>query len=233
MLAEFVYPVFLSLRDKKCLVCGFGSVGRRKARGALDAGAAQVLALDPFLKDLPEPEMADFINESRFSLEKRHCEETDIRDSFLVFAAASDRLENRRIAELCHKHAILCNCATEPGLGGFIVPAVARCRNIEAALSTGGASPLLARKWRSELEKWLEPRAALAWLMGRLRPSLVTEDCSANAENFNLMASSPLSQWLNEGNLDACAAWLAVNFKCLSREKINRVLAEFKDVFAG
>lgn len=232
MLAEFAYPVFLSLRDKKCLVCGFGSVGRRKARGVLAAGA-HVLALDPFFKDPPKPEMDAFINVGKFTLEKRPCEEADIRNSLLVFAASSDRQENLRIAELCHKHAILCNCATEPDLGGFIVPAVARCHNLQAALSTGGASPLLAGQWRCELEKWLEPRAAIAWLMGRLRPMLVTADCRTNAEKFQMMASSPLAQWLDKGNLDACADWLAANFDCISRERINRVLAEFKDVFAG
>ena len=41
------------------------------------------------------------------------------------------------------------------------------------ALSTGGASPALARRWRRELEDWLAPRVRMARLMGRLRPCVL------------------------------------------------------------
>ena len=74
----------------------------------------------------------------------------------LGFAATSNRETNDAVARACTERGILCNCADAPKDSSFIVPALVEQGNIAIALSTGGASPALARKIREDLETWLE-----------------------------------------------------------------------------
>ena len=68
MFSRFDYPVFLAPGKRQCLIAGFGEVGRRKLAGLLDAGAANVLVLDPYCENCPRPETGADIR-----LEKRNC----------------------------------------------------------------------------------------------------------------------------------------------------------------
>ncbi|MDE5879944.1 MAG: bifunctional precorrin-2 dehydrogenase/sirohydrochlorin ferrochelatase, partial [Desulfovibrio sp.] len=148
--------------------------------------------------------------DGRVRLEWRPCTVADVRAARLVFAATGDVRENARIAALCREAGVLCNCASAPGLGQFAVPAVARSGALCAALSTGGASPALARVLRHELEAWLTPRAALARFLGGLRPLVLAmkKDTRHNSALFRKVARSPLGEWLARGELDRCRAWL-------------------------
>ena len=211
----FAYPLFLSLEGERCLVVGLGEVGLRKLAGVLAAGVGSVLALDAGQAEAaphraPEPEAARLLADPRVRVERRPCTAADIAPCRLVFAATSDADENARIAALCREARVLCNCASAPALGQFAVPAVARCGELCAALSTGGASPALARSLRRELETWLEPRAALAQFLGRLRPLVLAmkRDTRHNTQLFRKVAASPLGDWLAAGDLDRCRRWL-------------------------
>ena len=211
----FAYPLFLSLEGEHCLVVGLGEVGRRKLAGLLAAGVGSVLALDAGQAEAapesaPKPDAARLLADPRVRVERRPCTEADIAPCRLVFAATSDACENARIAALCREARVLCNCASDPALGQFAVPAVARSGELCAALSTGGASPALARNLRRELEGWLEPRAALAHFLGRLRPLVLAMnlDTRHNTQLFRKVATSPLGDWLAAGELDRCRRWL-------------------------
>ncbi|WP_300125110.1 bifunctional precorrin-2 dehydrogenase/sirohydrochlorin ferrochelatase [Desulfovibrio sp.] len=211
----FAYPLFLSLEGAHCLVAGLGEVGLRKLAGVLAAGVGSVLALeaasggaDP--ESAPEPRAARLLRDPRVRVERRACTATDIAPCRLVFAATNDSAENARIAALCRAARVLCNCASEPALGQFAVPAVARRGELCAALSTGGASPALSRSLRGDLENWLEPRAALAHFLGRLRPLVLAMklDTRHNTQLFRKVAASPMGDWLAAGELDRCRRWL-------------------------
>ena len=146
----------------------------------------------------------------------------ELKDTkILVFAATGDADENRRIAALCRSLGVLCNCASTPEEGNFQVPAVARCAPLAAALSTGGASPALARRWKGELAQWLAPRARMATLMGRLRPLVLAlgVETGQNTQLFRSLAVSPLQQWLEAGDIESCR-------QCLLAElPVRRVLS--------
>lgn len=212
----FSYPLFLSLEGEHCLVVGLGEVGLRKLAGLLRAGVGSVLALDTQLPPGPletalGSQGAELAADARVRLERRPCTAEDVQASLLVFAATGDREENARVARLCRKARVLCNCASDPGLGQFAVPATARCGELRAALSTGGASPALARRLRRELEGWLTPRAALAHFLGRLRPLVLAmgNDTRHNSKLFRKVAASPLGDWLAQGDTARCRNWLA------------------------
>lgn len=212
----FAYPLFLSLEGEHCLVVGLGEVGMRKLAGLLACGVGSVLALDTRpehmpLETAPGAEGARLMADARVHLERRACTPDDIRASRLVFAATGDAHENARIAGLCREARVPCNCASAPELGNFAVPAVARRGELRAALSTGGASPALARRMRRELEGWLAPHAALARFLGRLRPLVLAmgNDTRHNRELFRKVAASPLGAWLAAGDYARCRDWLA------------------------
>lgn len=206
----FAYPLFLSLEDGHCLVVGLGEVGLRKLAGVLAAGVGSVLALDAGKASAPGPASASLLADPRVRVERRPCTAADIAPCCLVFAATNDAGENARIAALCREARVLCNCASAPALGQFAVPAVARSGELCAALSTGGASPALAHSLRRELESWLEPRAALAHFLGRLRPLVLAMklDTRHNTQLFRKVAASPLGDWLAAGELARCRSWL-------------------------
>lgn len=229
----FSYPLFLSLEGEHCLVAGLGEVGRRKLAGLLAAGVGSVLALESAgaADAAPDAELTRLLKDGRVRLERRPCTAEDVRAARLVFAATGDARENARIAALCREARVLCNCASAPGLGQFAVPAVARRGALCAALSTGGASPALARALRRELEAWLTPRAALARFLGRLRPLVLAmkKDTRHNSELFRKVASSPLGDWLSRGELDRCRAWLAAE---LPPELVAPALSLLGDVAA-
>ena len=198
-----LYPIFISLTGIHCLVVGLGQVGQRKLSGLLACGPASVLVLD---MAEPATEAAPLLSDPRVRFEHRSCTQADLQGCALVFAATGNAEENSRIAALCAEAGILCNSASNPEEGCFQVPAVARHAQLAAALSTGGASPALARRWKGELQQWLEPRSRMAALMGRLRPLVLAlgEDTGHNTRLFRKLADSPLQQWLEENDLENC-----------------------------
>ena len=203
-----LYPLFLNLRQARCLVAGLGEVGRRKLQSLLEADAGEVLVRDVAA---PPPEADALLAAPQVSFARRACTVEDVRGCRLVFAATGDRAENARLAALCREEGILCNCADAPEAGSFIVPALARQGELMLALSTGGASPALARRWRRELEDWLGPRVRMARLMGRIRPCVLalSHDSGQNRKLFRTLAESPLQHWLQHGDNAACHAYLA------------------------
>ena len=202
-----LYPIFISLTGIHCLLVGFGQVGQRKLSGLLACDPASVLVLD-----LVEPvaenadDAAKLLRDPRVRFECRACTKADLQGCALVFAATGSPAENSRIADLCAAAGILCNSASKPEEGCFQVPAVARRAPLAAALSTGGASPALARRWKGELERWLEPRSRMAALMGRLRPLVLAlgEDTGQNTRLFRKLAESCLQKWLEENDQENC-----------------------------
>lgn len=218
-----LYPLFLSLEGARCLVVGLGGVGRRKLSGLLACAPASVLALD---RADPAPEALALLADARVHFERRLCLADDVRGRALVFAATGDDAENRRIAALCREAGVLCNCASSPDLGAFQVPAVARGGPLAAALSTGGASPALSRRWRGELEGWLGPRARMAELMGRLRPLVLAleGETGQNTQLFRKLASSPLQGWLEQGDFERCRQWLLAELPPVLHDHIAELL---------
>jgi len=96
-----------------------------------------------------------------------------LRGAFVVVAATPDRELNERIFRDAEKRAMLCNVADVPELCNFILPAVHREGPIAVAVSTGGASPALAKRLRAEIAQIVRPEhAELAEELRALRPEV-------------------------------------------------------------
>lgn len=226
------YPIFVSLAGRSALIAGFGAVGARKLSVLLKYGCERVYVFDPRAIESMPDERQNLLADERVAFHSRPCLEEDIKKCFLVYACANDEHENLRIANICRQLDILCNCAEGPGNGSFILPAIAACHNLVAAISTSGQSPFLAARWRVELGEWLKPRAALSWLMGKLRPLILARrGRGANREIFQKIADSPIGSFLEQHDIEGCLAWLVQELPFCSEGELRHILLEYDHVF--
>ena len=121
----------------------------------------------------------------------------------LVLAATDDRQVNARVSAAAQAQGLWVNVADDPEFCTFIVPAQVKRGDLTLAISTGGASPALARKLRRELQQQFGPeyRPYLALLKG-LRDRLLSERRGRpeNAELFHRLVDSPLRQAVAQGD---------------------------------
>lgn len=154
------YPVFLNLAGKRCLVVGGGRVAERKCVSLIKAGAKITVVspeLTPKLKLYDEQGLIKHIN--------RPYRSSDIKSAFIVIAAASSAETNERIfndAKAASQDNLLpdklLNIADNPALCSFIVPSVVKRGQLTIAISTGGASPAIAKSIRKELQALYGPK---------------------------------------------------------------------------
>jgi uroporphyrin-III C-methyltransferase / precorrin-2 dehydrogenase / sirohydrochlorin ferrochelatase len=69
-----------------------------------------------------------------------------------VIAATDDRGVNRRVAELAREYDIPVNVVDDPDACTFLLPSIVDRSPVVVAISTGKASPVLARLLRTRLE---------------------------------------------------------------------------------
>ncbi len=159
------FPIFLDINSKRCLVVGGGPVAERKTATLLNSGA-DVILVAPELT----PNLTTWRDTGQLSHQERHFDEGDLAESHLVIAATSDSEVNRNIAELANALRIPVNVVDQPKLCSFIVPSVIDRSPVVAAISTGGASPVLARLIRARLESLIPAGyGRLAEFCGRFR----------------------------------------------------------------
>ena len=140
-------PIFLDIKDKTCLIVGGGDVAARKTALLLKTGAL-VRVVSPRLCD----NLSALLEKGHIEHRKRAYQPDDLRGCHLVIAATDDREVNRQISEQSGAKQIPVNVVDQPELCSFIVPSIIDRSPVVAAVSTGGASPVLARLIRSRLE---------------------------------------------------------------------------------
>ncbi len=143
-------PVFFDIETAPCLVVGGGEIAVRKVESLLRAGAA-VHVVAPQLA----PELQSRLDAGELTHDARAFSDTDLEGRRLAIAATDSREVNHRVAELAKARAIPVNVVDRPEDGNFIMPSVIDRSPVVVAVSTGGASPVLARLVRSRLESML------------------------------------------------------------------------------
>lgn len=140
-------PVFLNIQSRSCAVIGGGDVAARKVR-LLKAAEGEVTVVSPKLCEALQVQ-AD--NGDIIHLAQNHAQ-VSLEDFALVIAAADDPAANEQIAAQARKLNIPVNVVDNPDAGTFIMPSIIDRSPVVAAVSTGGASPVLARLIRARLE---------------------------------------------------------------------------------
>lgn len=146
------YPVFLELQNRPCLVIGGGQVAASKAKALISCGA-RVNVVSPALSS----ELQRLLKQRKIRWRKGSFGSGDLKNAELVVGATDDARTNQAVSRLCKKKRIWVNVVDEPRLCSFIVPSVVRRGKLVLAISTGGASPALAKWIRKDLEKQYGP----------------------------------------------------------------------------
>ncbi len=158
-------PIYLMLEKQPCLVVGGGEVAARKAE-LLGRAGASVTVVAPESSE----HMLKASREYGFDIRQRVFEDADLDGCRVVIAATDNRDVNGHIAVVAKRQNIPVNVVNDPDVGTFIMPSVIDRDPVTIAISTGGASPVLARLLRARLET-LIPKSygELASLVSRFR----------------------------------------------------------------
>ena len=141
------YPVMLDLSRLRILLVGGGAVATRKATGLLEAGGRPEI-VSPEVTD----ELREMIGRDGLAWQARPYRTGDASRFHLVFAATDRPDVNEWVADDGRAGGALVSRADEGGASDFHVPSHVRRDDVVVAFSTGGASPLLARRLRERLE---------------------------------------------------------------------------------
>ncbi len=185
-----LFPVFLKLSARPCLVVGAGTIAESKIASLLEAGG-RVRVVAP----QATPQVRAWAQSNRIEWLQRPFQPGDLEEMFLVIAATSSTELHERIFEEATQRGVLCNIVDVPALCDFYYPSVVQRGALQIAISTAGQSPALAQRLRKQLEgqfgpeyeEWLaqlgEARDKLrsASLDPKERKSLLHEDASEEA----------------------------------------------------
>jgi precorrin-2 dehydrogenase / sirohydrochlorin ferrochelatase len=167
-----LFPMFMKLQGRQCLVVGAGKVGEPKIGGLLETGAhIRVVAVEA------STAVRDWAQAGKLELELRHFQAEDLDGAFLAVVATNSSTLNERVYREAQRRGVLCNVVDVSDLCDFFYPAVVHRGDLQIAVSTAGQSPSLAQKIRQQLEKQFGPGYA-AWVaeLGQTRKLILASD---------------------------------------------------------
>ena len=167
-----MFPIFLKLESRPCLVVGAGTIAECKIQGLLaECASLKVVA--------PEAtaQIRQWASAGAIDWHQRKFQSGDLEGKFLVIVATSCCDVNARVFTEAHAKGILCNAVDDPPNCDFYYPAVVRRGDLQIAISTGGQSPALAQRIRQELEQQFGPEYE-SWVaeLGKQREELAASD---------------------------------------------------------
>ena len=147
-----LFPMFLKLEGRNCLVLGAGSVGEQKIRSLLDCGA-HLRVIAPWATAA----VREWAQRGELTWIQRAYEIADLDGTYLVVAATSDGEVNHAIYRETNARGILCNVVDDPPYCDFYYGALVRRGHLQIVISTNGLSPALAQLIRKQLEADFPP----------------------------------------------------------------------------
>ena len=221
-------PIFLNIKNKKCVVVGGGEVAFRKATLLLRAGA-DLNIVAPVLSD----ELRKLCVDTNCAITAREFEQADINNAILVVAATDDLKTNERVSVIASTLNIPVNVVDQPHLCSFIMPSIVDRSPIVVAISSGGSSPILTRKLKELNEAMIPGRIdKLAELLGSFRGRVKSEinDFSARIRFWENVLDSEIPELVYNGQDDEARSALD---NWLTNPKNDRVGGEVYLVGAG
>jgi uroporphyrin-III C-methyltransferase/precorrin-2 dehydrogenase/sirohydrochlorin ferrochelatase len=159
------FPLFLKLTDRPCLVIGAGGIAARKIDLLAKAGAKITVIANEI-----SPAVANMQDTHKLSIKQKPFEKSDINGFHLIVSATDNATTNQLVAKTATEQNILVNVVDNPALCSFIFPAIIDRSPIIAAVSSGGAAPVLARLLRAKIESLIPPAfGQLAYLAAKFR----------------------------------------------------------------
>ena len=161
------FPMFINIEGAGCLVAGGGQTALQKVKVLMDFGA-DVHVTAPVICD--DIKLMSQETENIYIYE-RQLHDDDLADKRLVVAATDNKEVNREISKKAKELNIPVNVVDSIEDCTFIFPAYRRKKNVVAAYSSGGNSPVIAQYLRDKGRRTLsEFVGELADFMGDIRP---------------------------------------------------------------
>jgi precorrin-2 dehydrogenase/sirohydrochlorin ferrochelatase len=160
-----LFPIFLKLTARPCVVIGAGNIAESKIESLLQAEArVRVIAPEALPRVMQWAAAGDIV------WEQRAYETGDLKGAFLAVAGTATAAVNRQVYADANAAGILCNAVDDPPFCDYYFPSIVRRGDLQIAISTAGESPALAQRLRKEINAAL-PLDTGEWLMelGRLR----------------------------------------------------------------
>ena len=160
-----LFPMFLKLTARRCVVVGAGTIAESKIESLLTA-EAQVTVVAPEAL----PRVREWAEGGDIEWAQREYREGDLAGAFLAVAATATPEVNRAVFAEATERGVLVNAVDDPPFCDFYFPSIVKRGELQIAISTAGESPALAQRLRKEINAAL-PLDVGEWLMelGRLR----------------------------------------------------------------
>ncbi len=146
------FPVFVKLKDQDCLVIGAGEIAARKIELLARAGARITVIANEI-----SHHVASLEGPCSLQIQQKPFAAADVCGFRLVVSATDNKETNQLVANAAETQNILVNVVDNPELCSFIFPAIIDRSPIIAAVSSGGAAPVLARLLRAKIETIIPP----------------------------------------------------------------------------
>lgn len=181
------FPMFVDLTERECLIVGGGNVAYRKVIVMLDFGAKVTVVAEDICDELRKLTIDDIASEdktgsytankeNRITFIKRRFERKDCDGMEMVIAATDDNALNHEIAEYCKAKDIMVNVVDQKADCSFIFPSYIKEKNLVAAFSSGGNSPVLAQYLKGKEQEILTPfLGELNEYMGQIRKKVIAQ----------------------------------------------------------
>lgn len=169
-----LFPMFLKLAKRRCLVVGAGKTAEEKIPTLLKSGAIVTIVAPAATATIQA-----WAQQDKIVWTQRRFEARDLDGVFLTVVATPSKMVNRKVFDLTRERGVLCNVVRDRLLCDFYYPAVVRRGPLQIAISTAGHSGALAQRLRRELEAQFGPEweSWLRWL-GEARSALYDDPLS-------------------------------------------------------
>lgn len=141
------FPIYMDIKDKKCVVVGGGKVAARKIE-ILVQFSNNIIVVSPEIRDT----IADLKDKKVLRYIEGTASEEILEGSFLIIAATSNKEENERVYQYAFKHNILINIVDNPEKCSFIFPSIVKRDDLVIGISTSGGFPSLSKRIRKMIE---------------------------------------------------------------------------------
>lgn len=198
------YPVFLEMKQRRCVVIGGGTVAERRVEG-LVAARAGVTVISPAITE----RLARLHEQGAIRHLAREHRPGDLTGCELAFVAMDDPELNAAACREARSRFVWVNSADDPAQCDFILPAVLRRGGLVVTVSTGGESPAVTRAIREELDEYIgSDYAQLVQIAGEVRKELRRKLIRPNAEAWNSALKGDSRRLIKEGKPEEAKALL-------------------------
>ncbi len=213
-------PLFHRLQEAPVLVVGGGEIAARKISLLCRAGA-RVRIVAPGIAEATQA----LVDAHGLEVTLRDYQPGDVTGATLVISATDDEAVNRQVYEDCTAAGLLINSVDRPALSNVIFPGIVDRTPVLVAISTGGASPTMARVVRGWLEARLPARLGALAEFVRARRDRVkgsVSDIAGRQQLWQRVVEGPAAEAVYRGDeaaaeqafeaalTGAAAGWVAI-----------------------